>query len=161
MKNIFILLVISLLPKIILAQTTKQVAQEEQLWLGYFNQTRLSDRWGLWADVHFRATDGFVREPSKFLFRAGLMYYLTDDFKLTNGYNYINHFPEEGHANVSMPEHRIWHQLHCTPNTAKYVPCNGCAWKNVGVIISRMTTSWQMGIGLICAFVITTCSIFR
>ncbi|MCU0342026.1 MAG: DUF2490 domain-containing protein [Spirosomaceae bacterium] len=93
------------------AQTQKQVIQENQLWLGYFNQTRLTDKWGLWADIHARATDDFVGAPSKFLFRAGLMYYLTDDLKLTNGYNFINHFPEEGHANISMPEHRMWQQL--------------------------------------------------
>ena len=39
------------------------------------------------------------------------MYYLNDDLKLTNAYNYVNHFPEEAHANISQPEHRIWHQL--------------------------------------------------
>jgi hypothetical protein len=110
-KNVY-LLVFSFLAFVPLyAQVAKQVAAEEQLWLGYFNQTRLSNKWGLWTDVHFRSTDDFVGAPSKFLFRAGLMYYLTDDFKFTNGYNFINHFPEEGHANVSMPEHRAWHQL--------------------------------------------------
>jgi hypothetical protein len=39
------------------------------------------------------------------------MYYLNDDLKFTIAYNYVNHFPKEGHANVSQPEHRIWHQL--------------------------------------------------
>ena len=39
------------------------------------------------------------------------MYCFNDDLKFTNGYAFINHFPEEGHANVSMPEHRIWHQI--------------------------------------------------
>lgn len=111
MKKLVICLIFFTFVRQITAQTIKQITLEDQLWLGYFNQTRFSDKWGFWSDVHFRATHDFVREPSKFLFRAGVMYYLTDDFKLTNGYNFINHFPEEGHANVSMPEHRLWHQL--------------------------------------------------
>lgn len=95
----------------VLAQPTKQVLVEEQTWLGYFNQTRLSNRWGLWFDGHFRATEHFVKEPSKLLLRPGLTYYATDDLKLTNGYAFINHFPELGHAGVSQPEHRLWQQV--------------------------------------------------
>lgn len=95
----------------VLAQPVKRVLTEEQTWLGYFNQTRLSNRWGFWFDGHFRATEGFVGEPSKLIFRPGLTYYATDDLKLTNGYAFINHFPELGHANVSQPEHRIWQQV--------------------------------------------------
>ena len=95
----------------VLAQPTKQVHVEEQTWLAYFNQTRLSNRWGIWLDGHFRATEHFVKEPSKLLFRTGLTYYVTDDLKLTNGYTFVNHFPELGHANVSQPEHRIWQQI--------------------------------------------------
>jgi hypothetical protein len=87
------------------------VQDEEQLWLGYFNQTRLTDKWGIWFDTHFRTTEHFIKEPSKFLGRLGVMYYINDDLKFTNAYNFVNHFPEEGHANVSHPEHRIWHQL--------------------------------------------------
>jgi hypothetical protein len=45
------------------------------------------------------------------MFRAGLTYYLNNDLKLTNGYAFTNHFPEQGHANISRPEHRIWQQL--------------------------------------------------
>ena len=111
MKKLFISLIFGTFVQLSAAQTTKQITPKNQLWTAYFNQTRLSDKWGLWTDAHFRTTDDFVKEPSKFMVRAGLMYYLTDDFKLTNGYSFINHFPEEGHANVSMPEHRIWHQL--------------------------------------------------
>lgn len=93
------------------AQNTKQIIGEEQLWLGYFNQTRFSNHWGIWADIHFRANEHFVKEPSKALFRGALTYYFNDALKLSNGYAFINHFPEEGHANISQPEHRIWQQL--------------------------------------------------
>jgi hypothetical protein len=93
------------------AQTSRITTDEAQLWTAYFNQSRLTNKWGLWGDFHFRTTHNFVQDPSKGIIRLGLMYYLNDDLKFTNGYAFINHFPEEGHANISMPEHRIWHQL--------------------------------------------------
>lgn len=95
----------------VFSQIERSTQTEEQTWMAYFNQTRLSDKWGIWFDGHFRTTEHFLNEPSKLLLRTGLTYYLNDDLKLTNGYAYINHYPEEGHANVSQPESRIWHQL--------------------------------------------------
>ncbi len=90
------------------AQTVAQTSQENQLWLGYFNQTRVTDKWGLWLDLHYRTTNHYINDASKALGRVALTYYLTDDIKLSNGYEYTNHFPDEGHANISQPEHRIW-----------------------------------------------------
>ncbi|MCP9765433.1 DUF2490 domain-containing protein [Lacihabitans soyangensis] len=84
---------------------------DQQLWLGYFNQIRFSNKWGLWFDTHFRTTDQFVKEPSKFLARVGAMYYINDNLKFTNGYTFANHFPEEAHPEISQPEHRLWHQF--------------------------------------------------
>src|SRR5688572_4665686 len=31
----------------------KQIHSREQLWLGAFTQTRFSNRWGMWLDVHY------------------------------------------------------------------------------------------------------------
>jgi hypothetical protein len=89
----------------------KQVTDERQIWLASFNQARLSNKWGLWGDFHFRMKDNFVGEPSIGIARVGLMYYLTDDARLTAGYSYINHFPAEGHKEISQPEHRPWQQI--------------------------------------------------
>ena len=111
MRKIYILIFILFSHSSIFSQTSRQTIEEEQLWVGYFNQTRITNKWGFWADVHYRATEHFIQEPSKGIFRIGLTYYLNDDMKLTNGYAFINHFPEEGHANVSQPEHRLWQQL--------------------------------------------------
>jgi hypothetical protein len=108
MKKILLLLLFS---NMIYGQTIRQTTDEEQVWVGYFNQTRLTDKWGIWLDAHFRTTHNFVQEPSKTIIRLGAIYYFNDDLKFTNAYAFINHYPEEGHANVSQPEHRIWHQL--------------------------------------------------
>ena len=89
----------------------KQTTHTEQVWLGYFNQTRLSNKWGLWTDVHLRTKEDFFTNFSQAIGRIGLTYYLNDNTKLTAGYAYINHFPADAHKNISQPEHRGWQQL--------------------------------------------------
>ncbi len=93
------------------AQTTKQVQSLQQIWLGYFNQIRFSNKWGMWADLHLRTKDDFFSDLSTGIIRLGLTYYLNDQAKLTAGYAYINHFPSDSHKNISQPEHRPWQQF--------------------------------------------------
>jgi len=89
----------------------KNVTTDEQTWFGFFNQTRLTNRWGLWADAHFRLKDDFVSEPSQFIIRIGPTFYLADDIRLTAAYTYVHHFPTEGHEDIAQPEHRPWQQV--------------------------------------------------
>lgn len=89
----------------------KIITEDEQTWLGVFNQYRFSDKWGVWNDVHFRLKNDFVQKPSQFIVRLGPTYYLTDDVRLTTAYNFINHFPDEAHKNISQPEHRLMQQV--------------------------------------------------
>lgn len=90
---------------------TKTTTDVRQLWFGYFNQSRLSDKWGVWGDFHLRTQDDFTDKFSQSILRVGLMYYLNDAAKLTAGYAYVTHYPAEGHKEVAQPEHRIWQQL--------------------------------------------------
>jgi hypothetical protein len=82
------------------AQAQKQTEQVEQIWIGYFNQTRLSKRWGAWLDVQLRTKDHFTDSLSQFLFRPGVTYYIDDKTKLTLGYAFINHFPADNHRKL-------------------------------------------------------------
>jgi hypothetical protein len=93
------------------AQVSKTTTHVEQVWLGYFNQTRLSNKWGIWGDFHLRTKEDFVNNLSQSIARVGLTRYFTDNTKLTFGYAFVNHFPADNHANISQPEHRIWQQL--------------------------------------------------
>lgn len=93
------------------AGAQRQTQDISQLWLGYFNQTRFSQKWGIWTDIHLRTREDVFTGLSQAIIRAGLTYYLKDDVKFTGGYAYINHFPAENHKNVSQPEHRPWQQL--------------------------------------------------
>ncbi len=93
-----------------LAQS-KQIVEEEQIWLGYFNQTRFSKKWGMWTDINLRTKENLVQDFSLAMIRTGLTYYLNDDTKLTAGYAFINFFPSDNHKNISQPEHRPWQQI--------------------------------------------------
>jgi hypothetical protein len=87
----------------------KEIETREQLWLGYFNQSRFTNRSGLWADFHLRLTDDFVQSPGLSIARAGYTYYLTDNTRLTAGYGYITAYSQGDSPNLH--EHRPWQQI--------------------------------------------------
>ncbi len=89
----------------------KNVTDDEQTWFATFTQTRLTNKWGIWADAHLRLKDNFVGDLSQGIVRAGPMYYLSDDVRLTAAYAYVHTFPAPGHANIGLPEHRPWQQV--------------------------------------------------
>lgn len=88
----------------------KQIHNREQLWLGYFNQTRLTNKFGFWVDVHYRETDHFIDRPFQFLFRPALTYFIKDNLRLNVGYALAEHFPAKG-LSTTRTEHRAWQQI--------------------------------------------------
>lgn len=101
---------VCLLLVVLPVRAQKQFVQERQTWVGYFNQTRFSPRWGTWTDLHLRLHDHFVQAKFQSVARVGLTYYLTDDVRLTGGYAYVHHFPD-GARTISQAEHRPWQQV--------------------------------------------------
>src|SRR5436190_5814857 len=85
-------LIISFSPGQNLFSQTKQTETVQQAWFGYFNQTRFSDKWGLWTDIHLRTKKDFVSDLSQSILRFGLIYYINDDTKLAVGYAYVSHY---------------------------------------------------------------------
>lgn len=81
----------------------------DQTWLGYFNQTRFTDKSGMWIDLHHRLSDDFVGESATNIIRIGYTYYLSDQTRLTAGYGYVTHFSPGTLPDV--PEHRPWQQI--------------------------------------------------
>ncbi len=92
-------------------QNAKTTANLNQLWFGYFNQTRFNNQWGMWVDLHLRTKDDFVNNFTQSIARVGLTYYLTDVTKFTVGYAYVTNYAGDNHKNISQPEHRIWQQV--------------------------------------------------
>lgn len=108
MKFFYIILLLQV-PFLALAQ--KQTTTENQVWIDYFNQSRVSNKWGIWADGNVRTKEVFVQDLSQAIARVGLTYYLTNNTKLAAGYAYIHHFPADAHPDVAQPEHHPWQQI--------------------------------------------------
>ena len=88
----------------------KKIQSRDQLWIAYTNQTRLSDKWGLWLDAHYRTTGDFVDRPFQWLLRPALTYFVTDNLRINAGYTLAKHFPAEG-LHTIRTEHRAWQQI--------------------------------------------------
>ncbi|MEP7108689.1 MAG: DUF2490 domain-containing protein [Ferruginibacter sp.] len=101
------------------AQNTKTTENINEIWFGYLNQTRLSHKWGLWADVHLRTKEKFVNNFSQSLIRLGLTYYLNDEMFITAGYTYSSFYPDNSHKKITQPEHRPWQQIQWQTNYRK------------------------------------------
>jgi hypothetical protein len=93
------------------AQTQKNTGHLNQVWFGYFNQVRLNNKWGTWADVQLRTKEGFVNNFSLAILRFGVSFYVMDNVKLTAGYAWADYFPGDNHKNISQAEHRPWQQV--------------------------------------------------
>ena len=109
--NPFVIYVFAFIAPVLVNAQDKQTTSVQQVWMGYFNQTRFSDKWGMWVDLQLRTKEDFFTNFSQGIARVGLTYYLQDDLKATLGYAYINHFPADNHPATSQPEHRAWQQL--------------------------------------------------
>lgn len=96
----------------------KQVNTQSGVWLGYFNQTRISDKWGIWLDVHARRTD-FLERWSTQIVRPGITYYINEHLRFTTGYAYARSFPPAGLHTV-RPENRLWQQVLWTSRSKRF-----------------------------------------
>jgi hypothetical protein len=89
----------------------KESVTEEQTWLAYFNQTRFTNRSGMWLDLHFRLNENFIDHAALSIARVGYTYYLSDHVKLTAAYAYATRYATAG---PDVPEHRPWQQIQWT-----------------------------------------------
>jgi hypothetical protein len=97
----------------------KQTTSINQVWLGYFNQSRWSNKWGTWTDLHLRTKEDFFSNFSQSIIRVGGTYYLNDNTKLTAGYAYVSIYPGDNHKNITQPEHRPWQQVQWHTNYSR------------------------------------------
>jgi len=88
----------------------KNIEYSEQTWIGYFNQTRFTNKSGIWVDLHWRLTDNFINEKALGIVRFGYTYYINDQVRATAGYAFANHFSYRDGV-PDYPEHRPWQQI--------------------------------------------------
>jgi hypothetical protein len=88
----------------------KPVIYQQQSWLGWYPQVRLSKHWGTWTDLELHTNDHYFNGFSQYIFRVAATYYNNKDNKFTAGYGYTNLFPGDNHQFISIPEHHSWQQ---------------------------------------------------
>lgn len=88
----------------------KNIEYDEQTWFGYLNQTRITNRSGIWLDLHLRIGDSFIKQPTLGMIRGGYIFYLNDQNRLAAGYAHITQYAVTGNA-PNVPEHRLWQQI--------------------------------------------------
>ena len=114
--SLFVLIALNSRAQTLPATPTKLVLQQQSMWLGYLNQTRLSTKWGIWTDLHYRRTD-FAARPFQEFARVGLTYYLTDNVRITAGHALVRtHLHPSG---IIRPEHRPWQQIWWTGRVSR------------------------------------------
>lgn len=90
--------------------TEKEFEHREMTWFGLFNQTRFTNRSGVWADLHLRLNDKYVNEVHATLYRFAYIYFITDKTRLSAGYAFQNQ-PGHGEMVADVLEHRPWQQI--------------------------------------------------
>lgn len=107
-KIIFLFLCF-LVPSVAMSQE-KEIEYTEQAWFAYNNQTRFTNRSGLWLDLHLRLNDKFIKEPAVSILRGAYLFYLNDNNRLAAGYAYVTQYASVEDA-PHVPEHRLWQQI--------------------------------------------------
>lgn len=102
------------------AQVTRANSYNTNAWFMYFGNHKLTDRFGLHAEVQLRRSQWFA-ESQQLLLRTGIDYYTKGNNRFTLGYAYVETHPYGDFpvANV-FPEHRIWQQFLTSQTIGKF-----------------------------------------
>lgn len=83
---------------------SKSIATQQQTWLGYMTQLRVSDTYSLWNDFHL-VPEGF------YVLRTGLSYHFNERVTATAGYAFLGLPVGTLTQDLKRQEHRPWGQL--------------------------------------------------
>ena len=85
----------------------KKVIKGNQVWLQYYNQTKLNDNWTLVVDGGYRWRDGF-QDASQYIVRAGMGYNLKPDIRISAGFAHLGFY---GPENINLMEFRPYQEF--------------------------------------------------
>lgn len=89
----------------------KKVTHYNQLWYAYNNNTRISDRWGIWMDLQNKDKSEYVHNFDVKENTLGGIYYLKNKMRLTGAFTYIQSYPNDKLPDFYAPEYRPWQML--------------------------------------------------
>ena len=113
-------LTIALLFFVTVSVAQKTYTYNDQVWLNYFNQTRISDKWGVWFDASIRTKNQLVHQFSQGIVRAGATRIVNENWRFTAGYAYMHHFANSTHSLTDRPEHRPFEMIQWQKQFSKW-----------------------------------------
>jgi len=86
----------------------KSFRTDSQIWLQYFLNIKLHDKFSVNADAGYRRTDRFVNEPLQWLARGGVSYHFNEECNVSLGYAYFSLHSITPKTSFDRSEHRPW-----------------------------------------------------
>lgn len=112
-------LIISLWQSDAFAQTSpKEIKTQSQSWVSVNSTIRLSQKFGVMADLHMRRNN-FFADPSFYFVRTGLNYWVKENIIATVGYGHMWVAPSKPVWHHFGQEHRIYQQIQMTSKIGK------------------------------------------
>jgi len=90
---------------------TKQVQNWNQIWYAYNNNTKLTNKWGVWFDIQNKTRENYFKNFDVKENTLGAIYYINDRTKITSAFTYIQSFPSATNPSFSVPEYRPWQMV--------------------------------------------------
>jgi hypothetical protein len=85
----------------------------QQTWFSYFNQSRFTNKWGIWDELQVKTLYNFTHQFSNTEATIGGIYYLNNNLKLVDGYTLVTTYPADGKT-MNSYEHRSWQMIQLT-----------------------------------------------
>ena len=99
---------------------TKQVQSFNQTWYAYNNNTRLTNKWGIWFDIQNKTKENYFKNFDVKENTLGAIYYINDRTKLTSAFTYIQSYPNQSAPQFSVPEYRPWQMIQWRTNSGPF-----------------------------------------
>jgi len=108
--SFFIFFSICIFTTTIKSQTQRIVNNQTQSWISLNTTARLSNKWGMVGDLHYRANQIFVN-PNFYFVRTGINYWFQDNITFTLGYAHMWLAPTKEGWHTYSNENRIYEQV--------------------------------------------------
>jgi biotin transporter BioY len=106
------------------AQTTQRVVNNQtQSWISINSTERFTNKWGIVADLHYRANQIFA-SPNFYFARCGVNYWLKDNITFTLGYAHMWLAPTTAGWHTFSNENRIYAQAQIISTIGKVTILN-------------------------------------
>lgn len=109
-RGSFFLFAIAVASTAVAQMPARQVKHNFHTWTSLNTMMRLSDKWGIMADVHVRRSEG-IQDPSFYFTRLGANYWLNEKLTFSLAYGHLWLAPTTPGWKTFGDEHRIHQQI--------------------------------------------------